>query len=553
MDFTSSSPWPTGAAPGLDKVTYSSPALTDSRWTMAALGLVLITLILYRAVFGDAKAKFSPSHLFNSYLINPIIQRHKAWKFLLDGPGIIQAGYDQSNDKPFEILSPDTRHIFITNPSQLAEMDAASTPGNALSLYAASQRALQPMYTMHRFGWYDVPPEGLGYVRALRTLLTNHLPNLLPELGGMMGRKFEELRSQGDEMVDGERRSRVARMIVKMVVLANARSIFSEELAKNDEFVEAALTYIEQLVICAEIIRLVPSWLAPIVGRLVGRRNAAQRVLYNTLMPIAQRRCEERELASQGQQVPKHNDCFQWIMESSTAKTPRTAVGLVHELMAIWFASVHPTAITITIAIHDLCLHPEYLEPLRMEISESYADFERTGQGLPLLDSFIKESARLNPVESISTRRCAVRPFSFADGTSLAVGDWACTPVASILRSARFYEDPLVFSGFRFAPADALNQKSNPGGTDETKVPRQANPSKLVDVDSAFYMWGSGRQTCPGRYYASALAKVILAHIIANFDVKLVDPDASRTWTYRSSRIPREDTMVVFTPLETTC
>jgi cytochrome P450 len=55
---------------------------------------------------------------------------------------------------------------------------------------------------------------------------------------------------------------------------------------------------------------------------------------------------------------------------------------------------------TITFAIHDLCLHPEYVEPLREELREGYSQFERTSLGLPLLDSFIKESARLTPVES---------------------------------------------------------------------------------------------------------------------------------------------------------
>lgn len=55
---------------------------------------------------------------------------------------------------------------------------------------------------------------------------------------------------------------------------------------------------------------------------------------------------------------------------------------------------------TITFAIHDLCLHPEYMDPLRKEANVHYKEFERTGQGLPLLDSFIKESARLTPVES---------------------------------------------------------------------------------------------------------------------------------------------------------
>lgn len=55
---------------------------------------------------------------------------------------------------------------------------------------------------------------------------------------------------------------------------------------------------------------------------------------------------------------------------------------------------------TIVYVLQDLCLHPEYLVPIRRELETSYAEFERTGQGLPLLDSFMKESHRLTPVES---------------------------------------------------------------------------------------------------------------------------------------------------------
>ena len=108
-------------------------------------------------------------------------------------------------------------------------------------------------------------------------------------------------------------------------------------------------------------------------------------------------------------------------METAPKQAPWSAERIVHELMAVWFGSVHvlstvslcresirPTNLishlayqTISFAIHDLCLHPEYVEPLRKELrSSAYADFERTGRGLPLLDSFLKESARLTPVES---------------------------------------------------------------------------------------------------------------------------------------------------------
>lgn len=69
--------------------------------------------------------------------------------------------------------------------------------------------------------------------------------------------------------------------------------------------------------------------------------------------------------------------------------------------MAIWFGSVHALSTTVTFTIHDLCLHPEYIAPLRSEVEgPAYSLFEKTARGLPLLDSFIKESARLTPVES---------------------------------------------------------------------------------------------------------------------------------------------------------
>ena len=138
-----------------------------------------------------------------------------------------------------------------------------------------------------------------------------------------------------------------------------------------------------------------------------------------------------------------------------------------------------------------------------------YTEFERTGLGLPLLDSFIKESARLTPVESsksppacqypnsmlryitVSMRRCATQPFAFSDGTALAVGDWACVPVKAIMQDSRYYPDPLAFNGFRFASPNALE------GTSEMSTFRflQPKPSRFVDADQSFHVWGTGRMT----------------------------------------------------------
>lgn len=53
---------------------------------------------------------------------------------------------------------------------------------------------LQPMYTMHGFNWFDRRgTEGVGFIRALRTLLTNNLPEILPDLSVIIRARFEEL------------------------------------------------------------------------------------------------------------------------------------------------------------------------------------------------------------------------------------------------------------------------------------------------------------------------------------------------------------------------
>lgn len=53
-------------------------------------------------------------------------------------------------------------------------------------------------------------------------------------------------------------------------------------------------------------------------------------------------------------------------------------------------------------AIHELCMNPEYIEPLRQEIEAASEDgsFENKNQQLPLMDSFLRESARMNPLDA---------------------------------------------------------------------------------------------------------------------------------------------------------
>lgn len=62
---------------------------------------------------------------------------------------------------------------------------------------------------------------------------------------------------------------------------------------------------------------------------------------------------------------------------------------------------VHPDIHqTFVYALYDLCEHPEYIEKLREELAQTGGEFWNCLDSLPLLDSFLKESARLNPSDS---------------------------------------------------------------------------------------------------------------------------------------------------------
>jgi hypothetical protein len=52
-------------------------------------------------------------------------------------------------------------------------------------------------------------------------------------------------------------------MIVKLTVLTNALAFFGKDLAKDEAFMVSALAYIEDTLMCAELVRLLPGFVVP--------------------------------------------------------------------------------------------------------------------------------------------------------------------------------------------------------------------------------------------------------------------------------------------------
>lgn len=151
---------------------------------------------------------------------------------------------------------------------------------------------------------------------------------------------------------------------------------------------------------------------------------------------------------------------------------------------------------TVCFALHDLCLHPEYVEPIRREIETTgWEAFDKSGgKCFPLLDSFMKESARLTPVESVSTRRKALQPFQLSGGFKVKAGEWVCTAARGMVQDAAYCAKADEFHGFRFAPPSAIESLStlSDDSSASFQVPEPGKLSSFADI-SDWQLWGTGK------------------------------------------------------------
>ncbi|KAL8920939.1 MAG: hypothetical protein Q9208_005965 [Pyrenodesmia sp. 3 TL-2023] len=95
-----------------------------------------------------------------------------------------------------------------------------------------------------------------------------------------------------------------------------------------------------------------------------------------------------------------------------------SAARIAQECLGVFFFPVIGLTNTTAFALADLSTRSEYLRPLRQELGR-WDKSEKNVEGLPLLDSFIKESARLNGTEwgkSPSTAALFSRVFTNTSG-----------------------------------------------------------------------------------------------------------------------------------------
>lgn len=105
-------------------------------------------------------------------------------------------------------------------------------------------------------------------------------------------------------------------------------------------------------------------------------------------------------------------------------------------------------------------------------------------------------------------RRFAQEDVTLSDGTVLPKG------TISVLTSEpmwdpTIYPEPETFDAYRF-----LKMRETPG---------LETAAQAVSISPQHLAFGLGKHACPGRFFAIALNKIILCHVLLEYDFKVAD------------------------------
>ena len=140
----------------------------------------------------------------------------------------------------------------------------------------------------------------------------------------------------------------------------------------------------------------------------------------------------------------------------------------------------------------------------------------------------------------------AVNDFTFSDGTTIPRGSTISVSAHNVHYNDKVYKDPLKFDGFRFfkmmmnKEEEEEEEKGGGGSAKKKKI-------GMVSSSQDHLSFGHGRHVCPGRYFAACELKLMLAHVVTTYDVKLeVEGVRPADMWVMTSCVPNQKANVLF-------
>lgn len=443
---------------------------------------------------------------------------------IFDSDRLLQEAYDSSNGTPFAIPMTDRWIVFVSDRHRLEQLE--SEPESVLSM----EEALHELaFTEGILGHHQVPPEHKGpkseSFRVTVGVLKNKLRSNVPAMSNSFQMRIRDavaleiaLLNDKSEQNHGDwQKLRLTTALLRIFTRVNLSVFIGEDQADRPEVYHDVMSFFWSCATAFMILNLMPGFLLPIIGPVAMGWGLTRLKVYNLLLWITRQALEGKGSRDGKPQAQEH--ITQWTAEMTRLQD---AAEIAKVTLGILFASAFQVPVIAQSCIYNFCMHPEYEEKLRAEAVECKdTSFGSLNQEMPYLDSFVKETARLNPGPILSAPRKVMVPYTSSDGYHIPTGNWLAIPQVSLMRDEKVWPRGKTFEAFRF-----VDEKN---GTSE---------SRLTHPSYEFPFWGSIRHACPARFYVSVVMKMILSHLIVDYEFKLADPTVRPFLTFCKTRLP---------------
>ncbi|KAL2859609.1 cytochrome P450 [Aspergillus pseudodeflectus] len=452
----------------------------------------------------------------------PIYSTHSGWlgswhdslDYLRDSPGVLKAGYERltgqfsKHDLFYQLRTP-VRWVIVVPPRFVDEIRTA--PPTHLSAKVAANDF---------------------HFHLIKTHLT---PNLEHKIGDLL----DEINLAFDQEIGRPEDWKpvvMARTAHRIATRTANRLLVGAPLCRNEEYLQMSIRYTIDVFGGADKLRAWPDFLKRPVTYFVTSVNERQKVARKHLLPYIKGRLEEIGQLEKASARDKPVDSLQWVIDAAPNPLERDPERLMYRLLHLNVAAVHTTSVTFLNCVYDLALHTDTHAELREEVQRAVSEDGWTARGLAgmrKLDSFMLESQRLAPIASSQMTRAVTKDFTFSDGTTVPKGSYVLVPMHAMYLDDSLYPNASTFDAFRWS-----RLREQPG--DENRY-------QFVTTSPTHINFGHGRDACPGRFFAAQEIKLLLAHILLHYDVRLEDSSAlpTPTW-YDRSRLPNQTARVLF-------
>ncbi|TCD64758.1 hypothetical protein EIP91_003649 [Steccherinum ochraceum] len=437
------------------------------------------------------------------------------FKYFIRAKQILNEGCEKYGDNGgiFRVAQSDQWAVVVTSPQLIDEL--RRFPDDQMSLRHGLGEMTAASYVF-----------GTKFTSALL------IPQIFQYLGRQVGERVDAVH---DEMVlafsdliptaaDGEWAGVLGfSTIVSLVSRMTNRVLVGKPLCRDPGFMKLATNVPLDLLQARAVVNLFPNLLKPLVARLFS--PFPRRV--QECKPFIESELQDRiRIAKEeGGDANRYDDFFQVLVQELVA-LDSTVDSIISSLFVLEFGALHTTAISFTHALFELAANPEYARELRHEAQAVSKDVNGVWNKdaiarLTRHDSFLKETMRVYGTNATSLFRKAMRDVTFSNGTHIPKG----TLVIAAAKHAHFNEDsyasPDVFDPWRFV----LTEKDKGTFNHNVTTPR---------VD--YLPFGLGKHSCPGRFFAALEMKIMLAHIVVNYDVQFENggPRPKEKWMVTS-------------------